>query len=80
VFNDRGTVFCIARLTGRMRPGVVHAYSSSASYDPVNPEDSNSADRGGCINLLTPNHMMSKAATGFGPNSCLVEIAKSEGD
>jgi trimethylamine-N-oxide reductase (cytochrome c) len=79
VFNDRGAVLCIARTTARLRPGVVHSYGSSASYDPMDPEDPNSIDRGGCINILTPNRMMSKAATGFGPNSCLVEIEKWEG-
>lgn len=79
VFNDRGAVLCIAKVTARVRLGVVHSYSSSSNYDPLNPGDPNSIDRGGCVNLLTSNHMMSKNAYGFGPNSCLVEIAKWEG-
>ncbi|HUI85985.1 MAG TPA: molybdopterin-dependent oxidoreductase [Nitrososphaerales archaeon] len=79
VFNDRGTVLCIAKVTGRLRPGVVHAYSSAVKFDPLDPADSDSVDKGGCVNRITPNRMMSKNATGFGPNSCLVEVARWEG-
>ncbi len=32
--NDRGVV-CAARLSERVRPGVVHSYESSAVYKPV---------------------------------------------
>ena len=79
VFNDRAAVLCIARVTERVKPGVVHSYEGSASFDPLDPDASSIVDRGGCVNLLTPSRMMSKNASGFAPNSCLVEIAKWEG-
>ena len=79
VFNDRGAVLCIAKVTARVRPGVVHSYSSGVSYDPLNGDDPHSVDRGGSINILTSNRLMSKNAYGFGPNSCLVEVEKWEG-
>jgi trimethylamine-N-oxide reductase (cytochrome c) len=78
VYNDRGAVICIAEVTERIRPGVVHAYMGSAVYDPIG-EPGESPDRGGCINLLTPSRLMSKNASGMAPNSCLVEVRKLEG-
>ena len=78
VFNDRGAVLCIVQITQRVRPGVVHSYESSSSYDPLDPNDPCSVDKGGCINLLTPKRLMSKNASGFAPGSCLVDIAKWE--
>ncbi len=53
VFNDRGAVICAAQLTERVPPGMVHSYESSAVYDPIG-EPGKSPDRGGCINILTP--------------------------
>ena len=35
--NDRGSVLCIAGVTERMRPGVVHCYYGSGKYDPLEP-------------------------------------------
>ena len=78
VFNDRGAVLCIAQITQRVRPGVVHSYESCSSYEPLDPNDPCSVDKGGCINLLTPKRLMSKNASGFAPGSCLVEVAKWE--
>jgi len=75
VYNDRGVVICAAQVTERVPVGVVHSYESSAIYDPIG-EPGKSADRGGCINLLTPHRFMSKNACGMAPNSCLVEIEK----
>jgi anaerobic selenocysteine-containing dehydrogenase len=54
---------------------MVHSYESCAVYDPIG-EPGESADRGGCINLLTPHRFISKNACGMAPNSCLVEIEK----
>jgi len=79
IFNDRGTVLCIADVTERVREGVVHAYYGSAKYDPIKPGDPESADRGGCVSLLTPSRMLSKNAPGMAPNSCLVELEKWDG-
>jgi trimethylamine-N-oxide reductase (cytochrome c) len=73
VFNDRGSVICAAVLTERVRPGVVHAYHGSAVYDPIG-EPGCSADRGGCMNLLTPSRMMLKRSHSMAANSCLVEL------
>ena len=74
--NDRGAVLCIAVLTERVRPGVVHSCTSSAKYDPVEPGNPVSPDRGGCVALLTPARLLSKNAPGMASNSCLIEIEK----
>lgn len=78
LYNDRGAVLCIAVVTERVLPGIVHSYGSSASYDPLEPGKVNSIDRGGCVNLLTPSRMMSRHVPGMAPNSCLIEIIKWE--
>lgn len=75
VFNDRGAVICAAQLTERVRPGTIHSYESSAIYDPVG-KPGESADRGGCINLLTPSRMAIKKSHAMAANSCLVEMRK----
>jgi molybdopterin guanine dinucleotide-containing S/N-oxide reductase-like protein len=79
VFNDRGAVICAAQVTERVPPGTVHSYESSADYDPLG-EPGNSAERGGCINQLTPGRYISKNACGQAPNSCLVQIKKWGGE
>ncbi|MGB9630250.1 MAG: molybdopterin dinucleotide binding domain-containing protein, partial [Thermodesulfobacteriota bacterium] len=79
VYNDRGAVLGIAHVTELVRPGVIHCYTSSGKYDPLEPGKAYSPDRGGCINILTPGRMMSKNAPGMAPNSCLVEIEKWDG-
>ncbi len=75
VFNDRGKVICAAQVTERVPPGTVHSYESSADYDPVG-EPGKSADRFGCINILTPSRYITKNSCGQAPNSCLVQINK----
>ncbi|MEM2454889.1 MAG: molybdopterin-dependent oxidoreductase [Candidatus Bathyarchaeia archaeon] len=79
VYNDRGAVLCIAVVTERVRPGVVHAYHASAKYDPLEPGKPGSIDRGGCMNLLTPSRFMSKNAPGMVVNGVRVEVEKWEG-
>ena len=76
LFNDRGTVLCAAVVTERVAMGVIHAYASSAKFDPLDPRDPKSPDRGGCVALLTPGRMVSRHAPGMACNSCLIEIAK----
>jgi anaerobic selenocysteine-containing dehydrogenase len=78
MYNDRGAVLCIAQITERVRPGVVHSYGSSGIYDPVEPGKAGSLDRGGSVNLLTPSRMLSANAPGMAPNSCLIEISRWE--
>jgi molybdopterin guanine dinucleotide-containing S/N-oxide reductase-like protein len=79
VFNDRGVVICAAQVTERVPPGTVHSYESAADYDPLG-EPGKSADRAGCINLLTPHRYITKNSSGQAPNSCLVEVEKLEGE
>ncbi len=73
VFNDRGAVICAAQITDRVPKGVVHSYESSAVYDPVG-EPGKSADRGGCINILTPSRMMIEKSHSIAACSCLVQV------
>jgi trimethylamine-N-oxide reductase (cytochrome c) len=79
LYNDRGSVLCIAVVTPRVRPGIIHSYASSALYDPLQPGDPTAIDKGGCVSILTPARMMSKNVPGMTPNSCLIEIEKWEG-
>jgi trimethylamine-N-oxide reductase (cytochrome c) len=79
LYNDRGGVLCIAVVTQRVPVGIIHSYASSAHYDPLEPGNPKSIDRGGCVNLLTPERMISKHAPGMTPNSCLIEIEKWRG-
>ena len=75
LFNDRATVLCVAVVTERIRPGVVHSYASSARYDPLEPGNPNSIDRGGCVAMLTSARMLSKNVAGMAANTCLIEVA-----
>jgi trimethylamine-N-oxide reductase (cytochrome c) len=77
-YNDRGAVLGVAVITERVRPGTVHTYQAGAKYDPLEPGNPDSIDKGGCTNLLTPSRMVSKNAPGMANNSCLVEITKWE--
>ncbi len=77
-FNDRGSVILAAHLTGRLPNGTVHSYESSAVYDPVG-EPGYSADRGGCVNMLTPKRPIAKKTTSTAANSCLVQIELWDG-
>jgi len=79
LFNDRGVVLCVARITERLPEFVVHAYCSSGMYVPLEPGSPTSPDKGGCVNILTSKRAMSKNVAGFAPNSCLIDVAKWEG-
>ncbi len=79
LYNDRGSVLCIAQATERVVAGVLHSYASSAKYDPLVPGQPGSIDKGGCVNLLTSSRLVSKHAPGMTPNSCLCEFRKWEG-
>jgi molybdopterin guanine dinucleotide-containing S/N-oxide reductase-like protein len=78
LYNDRCGVLCIAVVSERVPQGIIHSYASSANYDPLEPGNPTSIDRGGCVNLLTSSRMLSKHAPGMAPGSCLIEIAKWE--
>ena len=80
VFNDRGSVLCIATVTARMLAGVIHSYSSGGGYDPMGePGDANTVDRGGTINQLTSSRFNSKNTSGMAPGSCLAQVEKWQG-
>jgi len=79
LYNDRAGVLCAAVVTERIRQGIVHSPVSSAKYDPLEPGNPHSVDRGGCVALLTPGRMMSQNVAGMAPNSCLIEVEKWNG-
>jgi trimethylamine-N-oxide reductase (cytochrome c) len=73
VFNDRGAVICAALPTQRLPRGVAHGYESSAVYDPMGVPGK-SVDRGGCLNLLTPERTQTKSTHSLAGANSLVEI------
>jgi trimethylamine-N-oxide reductase (cytochrome c) len=75
IFNDRGAVICAVDVSELVMPGVVKTFESSAVFDPV-PDPLGFADRGGCINMLTPPRPQVKGTDGMGSNSCLVEVER----
>ncbi len=70
--------YAVRLVSERMKPGVILSYCSCGQYDPLEPGKAGSIDRGGCINLLASDRMMSKNVPGMAPNSCLIEIEKWE--
>ncbi len=75
LYNARGSVICAAKLTHRMLRGVVHAYGSSAVYDPIG-EPGTSTDRGGCVNVLSSSKSQIRKAHSMGASCCLIEVEK----
>ena len=78
VFNDRGAVICAALPTERLAKGVCHGYESSAVYDPMG-EPGKSVDRGGCLNLLTPERTQTKSTHSLAGANSLVEVELWDG-
>ncbi len=78
LFNDRGEVICAAQVTERIPRGVVHSYESAAIYEPLG-EPGRSADRGGCVNILTPKRMIIEKTHATACNSCLIQVEKWDG-
>jgi trimethylamine-N-oxide reductase (cytochrome c) len=77
-YNDRGEVVLAAQITERVPAGTVHSYMACAEYAPTGTPGE-SADLGGCINILSPGRYMSKTACGMATTHFLVEIEKWEG-
>jgi trimethylamine-N-oxide reductase (cytochrome c) len=78
VYNDRGAVICAALPTQRLPRGVCHGYESSAIYEPMG-EPGRSVDRGGCLNLLTPERSQTKSTHALAGANALVEIVLWDG-
>lgn len=78
VYNDRGAVICAALPTQRLPRGVCHGYESAATYDPMG-EPGKSVDRGGCLNLLTPERTQTKTTHSLAGANALVEVELWDG-
>ena len=78
VFNNRGAVLCAALPTERLPRGICHGYESAAVYDPLG-EPGKSIDRGGMLNLLTPEKTQTKTTHSLAGANALVEIELWDG-
>lgn len=73
-YNDRAAVLLVAKVTELIRPGTVLS-CTAGWYEPTEPGDPNSLDRGGAVNLLVSSRFMSSHAPGQ-VSHCLIEIEK----
>ena len=64
--------------TQRLPRGVCHGYESSAVYDPMG-EPGKSVDRGGCLNLLTPERTQTRSTHSIAGSNSLVEVELWDG-
>jgi anaerobic dimethyl sulfoxide reductase subunit A len=71
VFNDRGCIQVLAKVTDRIMQGVVRCYEGGW-FDP----DDQGVDRGGCVNVLIDDMLTSPAGTS-NFNTCLVDIRRA---
>jgi len=78
IYNDRGAVICAALPTQRLPRGVCHGYESSAVYEPMG-ELGKSVDRGGCLNLLTPERTQTKMTHSLAGANALVQVVLWDG-
>jgi trimethylamine-N-oxide reductase (cytochrome c) len=78
IYNERGAVICAALPTQRLSRGVCHGYESSAVYAPMG-EPGKSVDRGGCLNLLTPERTQTKSTHSLAGANSLVEVELWDG-
>ncbi len=71
-YNERGAVLCGARVWERIMPGVVYV-DHGARVDWIIP---GKLDRGGAINLISPNGVTSEHCPGMASSGYLVEVEK----
>ena len=72
VYNDRGAVLCGAYVTERLMPGVAYV-DHGARCDWIIPGE---LDRGGAINLITPDGVISRNCPGQATSGFLAEVEK----
>jgi len=78
VFNDRGACLASARLSDRIRPGVVRL-STGAWFDPEQAGSNRPLEKHGNPNALTLDIGASKLSQGCIAQTCLVEIERFDG-
>lgn len=72
IYNERGTVLCGAYVTERLNRNTVYVDHGSR-FDPI---DAEKLDRGGAINLISPDAISSKYCCGMVVSGYLVQIEK----
>jgi len=78
VFNDRGACLAAARLSNRIRRGVVRL-STGAWFDPAESGSNRPLEKHGNPNALTLDIGASKLSQGCIAQTCLVEIERFDG-
>ena len=78
VFNDRGACLAAARLSDRIRRGVVQL-STGAWFDPEDAGSNRPLEKHGNPNALTLDIGASKLSQGCIAQTCLVEIERHDG-
>jgi len=78
VFNDRGACLAAARLSSRIRRGVVRL-STGAWFDPVASDSNRSLEKHGNPNALTLDIGTSKLSQACSAQTCLVEVERYDG-
>lgn len=78
VFNDRGACLAAARLSSRVRRGVVRL-STGAWFDPVASGSNQPLEKHGNPNALTLDIGASKLSQACSAQTCLVEVERYEG-
>ena len=71
VYNERGIILTGARVSQRIAPGSV-VVAKGSRVDPIAPH----IDRGGAINLISPEATVSKNCKGFAVTGYLIEAEK----
>jgi trimethylamine-N-oxide reductase (cytochrome c) len=77
-YNDRGAVILAAQLTERVPQGTCHSYESCAEYSPLGKPGA-SADRGGCVNILSSSQFIGKHTSGMATEHYRIELEKWDG-